>query len=202
MSEPRNHPLTLMLQGLSDLALNADPATQERLQSLQGQTLAIDCTLPAQRLCLEFTAQGLRITDAADDLVAHTMIRGNALDLATLMFSGNAPGGVTISGDTNLLQELSQIAGGYRPQLPDPLGLSGFGQELLGAASEGFNLLRAAANSSARQANEDIGGVFLKHSAFDDFLSELTATQLAVDRLSARIANLAQQRAAENPTSG
>ena len=93
-------------------ALETDPATLAKLEKLQGQVFAIQCTLPPLSLSFGLNARGVKImpTDAA----ANVTLRGTALALVRLLAEAAQETGamsqsnVEISGDATALLQLSR----------------------------------------------------------------------------------------------
>lgn len=190
-----------LLDRLAAFALAADPDTTLALGELDGKRLRIHCTLPDIDLTLVFSDGAVTVEpEAAESSAttkpAHALLRGSGLDLLKLL-SGGELGGLQVEGDIRVLQTFADIAKGYRPTPPNLPGgsnarfadnpLEGLMNQTLGAAAEGLSLLRSAAGATQRQVQEDLQQHFTNQDDLEDFLGELHALRLRVDRLSARL---------------
>lgn len=193
-----------LLDRLAAFALAADPDTALALRDLDGKRLRIHCTLPVVDLTLAFRDGEMHIEPQASEsntpaAQAHALLRGTGLDLLKLL-SGGELGGLQVEGDIRVLQTFADIAKGYRPSPPGVLSnnlnnnkgassnpLESLLNQTLGAAAEGFSLLRSAAGATQRQAQDDLQKHFTNQDDLEGFLSELHALRLRVDRLSARL---------------
>ena len=194
-----------LLDRLAAFALAADPDTALALRDLDGKRLRIHCTLPDIVITLAFRDGEMHIEPQASEssspaVPAHALLRGTGLDLLKLL-SGGEMGGLQVEGDIRVLQTFAEIAKGYRPTAPatgsNSQDQGNFGasnnplesliNQTLGAAAEGFSLLRSAAGATQRQAQDDLQKHFTNQDDLEGFLSELHALRLRVDRLSARL---------------
>lgn len=186
-----------LLDRVAAFALAADPDTVLAMRELDGKRLRIHCTLPSVDITLAFTDGEMHIEpqpSASDALAtpAHALLRGTGLDLLKLL-SGGDLGSLQVEGDIRVLQTFAEIAKGYRPAAGNSNNpsannpLESLFNQTLGAAAEGFNLLRSAAGATQRQAQEDLQQHFTNQDDLEGFLGELHALRLRVDRLSARL---------------
>lgn len=192
-----------LLDRLAALVLAADPDTVLALRELDGKRLRIHCTSPTVDVTLAFHNGEMHIEPQASDsdvppTPTHALIRGTGLDLLKLL-SGGDLGSLQVEGDIRVLQTFADIAKGYRPSTAKPESanpssgrannspLEDLFNQTLGAAAEGFHLLRSAAGATKRQAQEDLQQHFASQDDLADFLSELHSLRLRVDRLSARL---------------
>ena len=193
-----------LLDRLAAFALAADPDTKLGLRQLDGKRLRIHCTLPDIDVTLAFQDGEVHMEPKATETSArptpaHALLRGSGLDLLKLLAGGEL-GGLQVEGDIRVLQTFADIAAGYRPTPPNIPGSQGANangnpnnpletllNQTLGAAAEGFSLLRSAAGATQRQAQKDLQKHFTNQDDLEDFLSELHALRLRVDRLSARL---------------
>ena len=186
-------PFTALLQTLSDALVNADETTRGRLLELDGQRIAIECTVPPQRLLIEFADGQAHLSEPTGEMPAHTLLRGNALELLAALRDRDAAAqgtGAVISGDTEPLRVLAQVLRNYRPNPLEALGLGDLGAQLSGVASEGMHLLRSVTDSGLRHARAQAASRFVDEQGFAAFLERLTELTLAVDRLEARVDRL------------
>lgn len=197
-----------ILDRVAAFALAADPDTKLAMRELDGKRLRIHCTLPPVDITLAFAEGEMHIEPQASEsdvlpTPAHALLRGTGLDLLKLL-SGGDLGGLQVEGDIRVLQTFAEIAKGYRPTPPN-FGagnnnsnnnsdsrsannpLENLFNQTLGAAAEGFNLLRSAAGATKRQAQEDLQQHFTNQDDLEGFLGELHSLRLRVDRLSARL---------------
>ena len=187
-----------LLDRIAAFALAADPDTALAMRELNGKRLRIHCTLPELDITLAFDDGEMHVAPQASEsdappAPAHALLRGTGLDLLKLL-SGGDLGGLQVEGDIRVLQTFADIAKGYRPTAPSTNSkraannpMESLLNQTLGAAAEGFNLLRSAAGATQRQAQEDLQQHFTNQDDLEGFLSELHALRLRVDRLSARL---------------
>lgn len=193
-----------ILDRVAAFALAADPDTKLAMRELDGKRLRIHCTLPAVDITLAFANGEMHIEPQASEsdaqpTPAHALLRGTGLDLLKLL-SGGDLGSLQVEGDIRVLQTFAEIAKGYRPAPPNLTTgssnssnrsannpLENLFNQTLGAAAEGFNLLRSAAGATQRQAQEDLQQHFTNQDDLEGFLGELHSLRLRVDRLSARL---------------
>jgi ubiquinone biosynthesis protein UbiJ len=92
--------------------LQFDPATRQAITMLAGKSLLVEITEPALTLCLNFTADNVRVTSCGED--ATTRLRGPLYGLLQLALSDNvnlSDSGVEVWGSTSLLADLQRITG-------------------------------------------------------------------------------------------
>lgn len=190
-----------LLDRLAAFALAADPDTALAMRELDGKRLRIHCTLPPVDVTLAFAKGEMHIEPQASEsdvlpTPAHALLRGTGLDLLKLL-SGGDLGNLQVEGDIRVLQTFAEIAKGYRPAAPSLTPgsnnrsgnnpLESLFNQTLGAAAEGFSLLRSAAGATQRQAQEELQQHFTNQDDLESFLGELHSLRLRVDRLSARL---------------
>lgn len=189
--------LALLERALND-ALRYDPATKQRLAAHRGRVLAIECLQPPVNAYFLFTADGVEIYDHCETDV-DACIRAGAIGLLRQLARERpdiapAGSGISVDGDTRLVQELVQIAREVDIDWEEPLArilgdvtARQLGELLRGAASF---LRRSAGN--LRRAGEDYLkyelAIFPPKQALREFLRDVDDLRLDSDRLEARFA--------------
>jgi ubiquinone biosynthesis protein UbiJ len=206
---------TLLADGLAEFAnatLRLDAAGVARLAALEGSRVLLRTRgapgLPRAEtpaFTLLVTGGRLRLLPGASG-TPNAIVTGGLADLAgwALSRGRHAPSGLRIEGDTRLIETLAEIAAEYSPDLERPLGrLIGpdNANRMIAAAEVAFAGLRSLVQGAATGARQGAGRWFATNSALDEFLDELDALRLDVDRLAARV-EVAERHAAQRRTVG
>ncbi|WP_041522260.1 ubiquinone biosynthesis accessory factor UbiJ [Gilvimarinus agarilyticus] len=179
-------------------ALEYDPGTRAQLAKLAGQTLLLDCTQPAQKIYLQFTASGIALSGHYEGELAATL-SGSGTDIAKLLFADQHSlygSGVSISGNAGVLAQLQGLMGqldiDWELALADIIGTlpaHALAQSVRGAGRWGRERAQSAERLIREYLAEESGAV-LGRSEFATFVADIDDTRFAVDRLGARIARL------------
>ena len=194
----------LALERALNTSLALDPATQQALQALDGAVLHVVCTLPSHSVYVLFVDQHIELWSLFEG-AADTTLSGSASEFFSLWrarkkITALADSGVTLAGDSLLLQQLQKIA--------EQLDVD---WEALLAEHTGdvvaHQLGRAARKASvwftgARREAERLAREFLQFESATvpsrhevaRFCHDVDDLQLRMDRLQAGIAVLTQQR--------
>lgn len=197
------HPtaITAVLSALEkalDTALRYDPGTRAQLAKLDGQTLLIDCTQPAQKVYLHFTLKGVALTSHCEGALSATL-SGSGADMVKLLFADQHSlygSGVSISGNAGVLAQLQTLMGqldlDWEMALADIMGAvpaHALAQSLRSAGVWGRERARGTERLVREYLAEESLAV-LGRSEFALFVDDIDNARLALDRLGARIARL------------
>jgi len=194
-----NQPVDMFGMALADIAtrvtrqaVQADPVLSARLAQLQGNTVELQCTLPAATWHIHVEGGSL-LTQAGPAPAPQAVVRGSLMALGSWLLPGPSLDGVEISGDNTLLLELTDILRDFSPDLAAPLH-NLFGNEmansLLGGAEAGLQALRSLLQSAGQTVQAQATSQFVQQPQLTDFLDGVDQLRLQVDRLAARIAQL------------
>lgn len=188
------------LEAAINRALVYDPATLLALKKLEGQVLAISISFPATTLYLAPSASGIRLLGQFEG-DANTHLKGSIvslLKLATGKRHSFAGSGVEVLGNTALLIELNKIFAqldiDWEEALSQWLGdtVGPLGASFLRKSFQfSKNEVSAGTRLASEFLTEEYRAIVGKYE-LDIFYSDVRATQLATDRLSARITKLAR----------
>jgi len=207
---------------VSNQALNIDPQLRARLQSLSGNTIEINCTMPPVIWHLTIVGGSLQLNQGPAQ-TPQVIVQGSAMQLASRLFPGteNAQDShLSIQGDETLLLELVAILRDFEPDLQDPLGqLLGpqLATSVLGTAEMGLKGIRSMIEGVGRSFMSDMPDMPGKPGAanqpgqssgsqarsaqqaqLDSVLNGIDELRLQVDRLAARVSAQENQQS-ENP---
>lgn len=179
-------------------ALRYDPGTQAQLAKLEGQTLLLECSRPAQKVYLHFRDHGVALTGHHEGPLSATLT-GSGADMVKLLLSDQHSlygSGISISGNAAVLAQLQGLMGqldiDWEQALADAIGT-------LPAHALATSLRHTGAWAQARgQSAERLlreylaeeSAAVLGRSEFALFVDDIANTRLALDRLGARIAHL------------
>ena len=202
MSHPISQALASLANQISTTALNADPQTQARLQSLDGRCIEIQCTNPALTGCMHIVGGKVEFSDRAC-ATPNVIVTGNLAELAGWMIqlTPSKHPSIRIDGDESTLQAFTAVVRQLKPDLQIPLrdwigedpaarlvasaelGISGIRSLLQGVGKELENRFRHTSQSN-----------FTVNEEADEFNARVDALRLRVDRFSARLTMAEQAR--------
>jgi ubiquinone biosynthesis protein UbiJ len=196
--------LLMALESAVNNSLAYDPATQQSLIALDGKVLHIACTAPAQSVYVLFVGNHVELWSLFES-AADTTLSGTPSAFLALWRSRNkttalTDSGVTLTGDSTLLQQLQKISAALD-----------IDWEALTAEHTGdviaHQIGRVARNASvwlrgARREAERLMSEFLQFESntvpsrheVNGFCREVDDAQLRMDRLQAGIDALTRRR--------
>ncbi len=189
--------LLMALESAVNNSLIYDPASQQALRTLDGKVLHIACTVPAQSVYVLFVGEHVELWSLFEG-VADTTLSGTsnaflqlwrARGKATALTSS----GVTLTGDSNVIQQLQAISAqldiDWEALLADHTGdivAHQFGQAMRGA---GY-WLRSARREAERLLSEYLqyeNNTIPSRHAVQRFCNDVDDLGLRMDRLQARL---------------
>jgi ubiquinone biosynthesis protein UbiJ len=197
---PLRNLAALVADGLAEFAnatLGLDPAGTARLAALEGSRLLIMSRDPAPGadgpLTFTLAVQNGRlrllparcerpnviVTGALPDLLGWALSRGR-----------RTPAGLSIEGDTRLLEALAEIAHDFAPDLAPPLRHvvgAAAADQLVSAAEFALAGLRSLLQGAGATLKDGARYWFAADAQRQVFLTELDLLRLRVDRLAARV---------------
>jgi ubiquinone biosynthesis protein UbiJ len=197
--------LTMLADALAALAngsLDLDPASQARLNALEGYRVQVTAQVPKPLGERHF---GLTVTAGRLRFHAHALenpnviVSGTPLDLALWLLAGEGGSGarLTIDGDGTTLQELTTLIRDFRPDLGTPLERL-LGPDLAGRALGGVGLALATVRSAFAAAGSTVrqGAAqnFVDRAQMERYQDQVDDLRLRVDRLAARVLSEEQRR--------
>ncbi len=190
--------IALALETAVQKALRYDPASLHALKKLQGQTLAIETSAPNTIFyCLfsEASECGLEVYTQYEGEIT-TRIKGSLLSLAQLAKSDNlnlANSGVEVFGSTGLLIELQTIFKNseidWEEALNDKIGDLA-GHQTANGIRKVFGWATARKKTFTRLLGEYLTEEVKttpNKIELEKYYSDVSALQLATDRISARV---------------
>jgi ubiquinone biosynthesis protein UbiJ len=106
--------LLMALESAVNNSLAYDPATQQSLLALDGKVLHLACTMPAQSVYVLFVGNHVELwslfESAADTTLSGTPSEFLALWRARSKTTALTDSGVTLTGDSTVLQQLQKIS--------------------------------------------------------------------------------------------
>ncbi|MCO1332897.1 SCP2 sterol-binding domain-containing protein [Microbulbifer sp. OS29] len=189
------------LETTINTALQYDPATRQRLSTLDGKAMALDLTAPKLQCCLCIEGDQVRVRQQWEGEVS-THLGGSALAFVRLIKDPDATPaglGVSVSGSSALLAELQWILSGldidWEAPLAEVIGdipAHSIGGVLRDAARWlGDNLNRAPV--MAAEAISEEWQLTPPQAQFEAFVDDLAEVSLATERLEARVRLLQEQ---------
>ena len=180
-------------------ALRSDPASADRLALHAGRLLAIEVTLPPLAIYALIVEDGVELYHRSD-ANADVTVKGNPMDLASLLLNWNTRPGVIggpvdISGNRELLQEMQQLA--RELQILEPVTGSELAQQLDYSARRLFGWARQAAGRLTEQLADYVGnesGLTPGRRDVYEFGQDVDELRMDVDRLDTRIQRLRTAR--------
>lgn len=194
MSFPLARPLAAALEQALNNIIELDPAAQDALSKLDGQSFAIAVQAPAMRIRLEVA--DLRIKVASDDETpAATEVSGTLAALATLAarVEGTGAGQVHISGDASNAQRFQKFFATLNPDWEEPLSRvfgDVIGYQLAQALRNVFQWAASASRNLADNASEYLreeSRQLMNRPELEAFYDEVDDLRDAVDLLEKRI---------------
>ena len=197
MSFPLSRPLAGVLEQVLNNIIELDPAAQDDLSKLDGQSFAIAVKAPAMRIRPEVSAPRIEVA-ADDDTPAGTEVSGTLAALATMAANveGAGAGQVHISGDASNAQRFQKFFAALNPDWEEPLSKV-FGDVL------GFQLAQILRNvfqwaASASRNLADNASEYLREESrqlmnrpeLEAFYDEVDDLRDEVDLLEKRIKSL------------
>jgi ubiquinone biosynthesis protein UbiJ len=185
-------------------ALRSDPASADRLALHAGRLLAIEVTLPPLAIYALIVEDGVELYHRSD-ANADVTVKGNPMDLASLLLNWNTRPGVIggpvdISGNRELLQEMQQLARELQIDwgaILEPVTGSELAQQLDYSARRLFGWARQAAGRLTEQLADYVGnesGLTPGRRDVYEFGQDVDELRMDVDRLDARIQRLRTAR--------
>lgn len=188
---------------LINKALAHDPASLRQIQSLAGKVVALHISQPDISLWLCFSVDGVNIHNHFEHS-ANTSLSGRLVDLLALAREQQfnlAGTGVTVQGETSLLQTLKHIGAQLDIDWEDWLA-EYLSDELAHPLAQGMRRLHRFGRTQLQQAQaqlapwltEELELLPSRHS-LDQFGEQVQQLAQATDRLEARLNHWLSQRA-------
>lgn len=204
MSDSFQRAALAAVEGVINRALELDPATRRRLQSLAGHRFRLACTQPAIAAVLGVQEDGLTLGTGDSDARLTTEVTGSLsefIDIATAEDPAAAliNGDVRVSGDTAPLLELRDILADLDIDWEQPLSRvfgDVAGHQLGRTLRAGQRWAGRALQQFRRQFREFVveESELLPHPIqVEDFYREIEALAAGTDRLQARVQRLRQR---------
>ena len=193
--------LLLPLESILNRVLALDSRSQARLAPYEGRTLALHCLQPSAQLFLTIRGQGLRLSPLHSGPCAATLT-GPARALAALLLRGgkvdNLHGlGVELRGDTAFVQALQILLRELDPDWEHRLARI-LGDVPSALLADTLRTLRAQwrhTDARLRENGRDFlceeSGLLVSPAEHEAFATAITELVLRVDRLQARVGQLA-----------
>lgn len=207
---PRPNPLLAVLgralESVLNRAIDLDPDTRDRLDTLDGRAVTLDLAgssgraAPALRIAVD--TGRLRVGPAfdGDSALRVSATPGSLLGLALARGRDGAlaPGRVSIAGDAELARRLEQLATRYAPDFDAAFArvfgdVAGF--QIARAFRGAFAWSRKSAQALARDTAEFLteeSRDAVARAELDTFLDDVDALRERADRFAARVQRLAQ----------
>ena len=194
------------LETAINAALKLDPATSNKLASLNGHIFAIHCSAPDLQIFLIPGAAEVRLCGVLDGQ-AHTTLTGSADELLKLALSNDPAntlinGKLELHGDSNALIELQKIIAGLQLDWEAPLSRL-FGDvaahEIGRGLRKGFQFARQGLQKLQRQGREFLveeSDLFPARWQVDNLYRDIEQLGLRTERLEARL-QILQRRLAK-----
>jgi ubiquinone biosynthesis protein UbiJ len=186
------------LAQLTNASLRLDPASADRLRTLDGRSVRLEVIMPGQTSPGSFT---LIINDGRIDLHAlerpnpNVIARGRLEDFIAWFASPGHPGDraarISINGDEAVLAEITSVFRRFRPALPGPLNDllgSPLADNMLSLAEAAMAALRSAADGVGSAARHEVASRYVSTGPMSQVLDQLDDLRLRADRLAARVA--------------
>jgi len=196
--------LLMALESAVNNSLAYDPATQQALRALDGKVLHIACSLPPQSVYVLFVGEHVELWSLFEG-AADTTLSGSASAFLQLWRARGKPtalteSGVTLTGDTDVMQQLQAISAqldiDWEALLADHTGdivAHQLGQAMRGAG----HWLRSARREAERLVSEYLQyenrSIPTRHDV-QRFCDEVDDVVLRMDRLQARLDALLASR--------
>ena len=197
--------LLMALESAVNNSLAYDPATQQSLIELDGKVLHIACTMPAESVYVLFVGNHVELwslfESSADTTLSGTPSEFLALWRARSKTTALTDSGVTLTGDSTVLQQLQKISASldidWEALLAEHTGDVIAHQ--LGRFARGANSwFRGARREAERLMSEflqfESNAVPSRHEV-QGFCREVDDVQLRMDRLQAGIDHIKNSRA-------
>jgi len=209
---PLRNLAALLTDGLAEFAnatLSLDPAGTARLAALEGCRLLVmsreSAVGPAGPLTFTLAVQNGRLRLLPERCERpHVIVTGAVADLLGWAVSRgrSVPAGLSIDGDTRLLEALAEIANDFAPDLQPPLRSvlgAAAADQIVSAAEFALAGLRSVLQGAGGTLKEGARQWFASESQLEGFLTELDSLRLRVDRLAARVEHAASRRGTPTP---
>ena len=185
--------LQALQRQFSKALLDLDPALQQQLTPLAGQTIEVQCLQPQTtwHWVIEPTQIDFIAEPATNPAV---VIRGSAQDLLQAAMTGNTGWPLEIQGDATVLLRLQALIKQFSPDLAGPLSaLIGNEEGQRGAALVEFgvsalkDIVSAAHKEGHHAAEAFLAKRYTSEADGNALYDRLSALRLRVDRLQARL---------------
>jgi ubiquinone biosynthesis protein UbiJ len=185
------------LEALLDRLVTLDPLARQRLQALEGRSLAIQLTRPAVAFCIAVVAGRLHLS-ALQDRPAAATLRGPAPALLSLLLRQRTPeslegSGLEVLGDLQFVRQLQELLLGLDIDWPYQLGRV-LGDIPTQALQDTMTLAARQTGQLSRRAAEDLR-LFLQEESrllpqrgeLETFYDDIQALVLRLERFEARL---------------
>jgi ubiquinone biosynthesis protein UbiJ len=198
--------LLMALESAVNKSLAYDPATQQNLQALDGKVLHIACTAPVQSVYVLFVGSHVELwslfESSPDTTLSGTASEFLGLWRARSKTTALSDSGISLTGDSQLLQQVQQVAKhldiDWEALLAEHTG-DVIAHQLGRVARGAGHWLKMARSEAERLMSEflqyESGTVPSRHEV-QVFCNEVDELNLRMDRLQARLDALRQKSAA------
>lgn len=185
-----------LLETLLNRTLDLDAATRERVEQLEGRSVALHLKGPDLRLRVDVEGGRLRVGPAREDASLNVAATPGGLLSLALDRDGAAPGSIEIAGDAALARQLERLVSAFEPdfeaafsaRLGDIAGVP-LARGLRGAMRGLRQYGRKALEDGAAWVRDE-AGLTPTSPAMADFLDGVDSLSEHIDRLEARLQHL------------
>ena len=186
-----------LAESMANATLRLDKGSTEHLAALEGRSIQVESTGPAQVFTVRVSDARIEVTPGLVDS-PDALVRGRFQDLAAWLAApdGSAAERVEIDGDPAVPADLAEL---FRQLAPLGLPLPIRGDDLLGAVELAGAVIGSAAEGAARAWRQVPAQPFVNRDRFGDAREDIEALRADVANLTARVEALesARREAAE-----
>ncbi|MCY4563111.1 MAG: SCP2 sterol-binding domain-containing protein [Gammaproteobacteria bacterium] len=186
-----------LAESMANATLRLDKGSTERLAALEGRSIQVESTGPAQVFTVRVSDARIEVTPGPVDS-PDALVRGRFQDLVAWLAApnGSAAERVEIDGDPAVPADLAEL---FRQLAPLGLPLPIRGDDLLGAVELAGAVIGSAAEGAARAWRQIPAQPFVNRDRFGDAREDIEALRADVGSLTARVEALesARREAAE-----
>ena len=181
-----------MAESMANATLRLDKGSRERLAALEGRSIQVESTGPAQVFSVRVCDGRIEVTPGPVDS-PDAVVRGRFQGLAAWLAApdGSAAERVEIDGDPAVPAELAEL---FRALAPQGLPLPFRGEDLVGAVELAGAVIGSAAEGAARAWRQVSKGAFVSRDRFGDAREDIEALRADIGNLTARVATLETAR--------
>ena len=177
---------------MANATLRLDSGSGERLAALEGRSMQVESTEPAQVFTVRVSDARIEVTPGLIDS-PDALLRGRFQDLLAWLAApeGTAAERVEIDGDQAVPSDLAEL---FRRLAPLGLPLPFRGDDLLGAVELAGAVIGSAAEGAARAWRQVSTQPFVNRDRFGDARGDVEALRKDMENLTARVETLESAR--------